>query len=333
MQGGGAPGGTGDGAEAGVKSGRVTSSVIAREKSADRKELVSDSVTQLVGLYSMTMAALLGIFVESTCAPNAVSSEVHQCGLEDLKDGVVLQRATLAINFLCLLVFVAAEVAFWMRERFIIEHFEEDEERPEDALPEELLAYPAFSDQLQAHNKRSYLASEAMMAVLVVNFVVSAALILSPAHFAGKTSVVGLLSNTLLCAGKAWSYRGICKKCMETDSATSLFESEPKSSNAVAPDKRFAAGVYDPEAAAAAEGKKAASKEEAKPRKESSAASSDAPPAKPANKAAAKKREAAQAEPEAPPARPKGPRAAQRAQPPPTSPREMERRGGGGARS
>ena len=214
---------------------------------AERKELVKDSVSQLVGLYGITMAALLVLFVEQKCGPTAANPTVHQCTLEeDYND--LYEKAVLALNFLCLLVFVAANAIFWLRERFIIDHFSQDPDQPEDALPEELTAYPPFLDKLRKHNSRAYYAAEFMFVILLINFAVSSAVIVGK-HYAGRTTIVGLLSNTFLCMMKIWSYRSIAKQCRTADSATSLFESANKILNTVADDKKFLPGVYDPESA------------------------------------------------------------------------------------
>jgi hypothetical protein len=269
---------------------------LSSEKAAERKELLADTVSQAIGLYSIVMACLLALFVEQQCGPNARNPEVHQCTLNDDFTSV-FEQAVLGVNFGCLLVFVAANVIFWLREKFIIEHFQEDEDQPEDALPEEIAAYPAFLARLRAHNKRSYYAAELMFVALIVNFAVSAVLILDK-HYAGRTSVVGLLSNTFLCLSTVYGYRSVAKQCCDTDMATSLFESEQKNANAIADDKKFMPGVYDVEGAAAA---KAPAVAEAPPTPKLSARSSGGGSSGSARRG--------------------------RAPPPPPPPCEMERRG------
>jgi hypothetical protein len=117
-------------------------------------------------------------------------------------------------------------------------------------LPEEIAAYPSYLARLRVHNKRTYVAAEFMFVALLINFVISSVLILGK-HYAGRTSVVGLLSNLFLCLGTTYGYRSTAKDCMSSDAATSLFESEPKNPNAIAEDKKFLPGIYDPESAPA----------------------------------------------------------------------------------
>jgi hypothetical protein len=91
---------------------------LAAERAAVRKELLADSIAQLVGLYSIVMACLLLLFVEQTCAPNERNPEPHACTLqEDFESRY--ERAVLGVNFACLAIFVVAQGIFWLREKFM----------------------------------------------------------------------------------------------------------------------------------------------------------------------------------------------------------------------
>ena len=48
--------------------------------------------------------------------------------------------------------------------------------------------------------------AQLIFVALLANFGLSAYLILSK-HYAGRTSIIGLLSNTFLCLGKVYGYR------------------------------------------------------------------------------------------------------------------------------
>ena len=215
-----------------------------RERSNDRKELLMDSLSQLVGLYSILMACLLLFFVEQTCKPTTLNPAWHACTIaEDFKSPY--EVAVVAVNCISLAIFVYAQVLFWLREKFLIEHFEEDEDLPGDNLPQEIQGYPSYLDRLRRHNRHVYVTSELLFVALLVNFVLSAVLILGD-HFSGRASIIGLLSNTFLCLAKVMSYRTLAKRSMDSDFALSLFEAEPKSSNTIEGRKKFAPGVYQP---------------------------------------------------------------------------------------
>ncbi len=147
------------------------------QAAADRKELLMDSLAQLVGLYSIIMACLLLFFVEQTCPPTAQKPEWHACTVgEDFSSPYEL--AVIVVNVVCLFVFVVAQALMWLREKFIIEHFEEDEDLPGDNLPQEIALYPLFLDRMRNHNKRVYITAELLFGALLVNFALSAVVIL-----------------------------------------------------------------------------------------------------------------------------------------------------------
>ena len=74
------------------------------------------------------------------------------------------------------------------------------------SIPAQIASYPAYLYALRVHNKRTYYASEVIFVALLCNFVLSGVLILDK-RYAGRTSIIGLLSNTFLCLGKVYGYR------------------------------------------------------------------------------------------------------------------------------
>jgi hypothetical protein len=97
---------------------------------------------------------------------------------------------------------------------------------------------------------------------LLANFGLSGVIILDK-HYAGRTSIIGLLSNTFLCLGKVYGYRTLAKQSIDNDFAISLFESQAKNANTIEPDKQFKDGVYCPDGAEALRAAMAASKSSA----------------------------------------------------------------------
>ena len=133
----------------------------AEAQSAERKELLADSVSQLIGLYSIVMACMLSLFVEQTCASGVAGAPPRQCTLQNDFNSPY-ERAVLAVNFACLAALTLSQIVFWLREKFMcvepralrrrttraadvahpartrsIEHFAETEELPGDNLPVE----------------------------------------------------------------------------------------------------------------------------------------------------------------------------------------------------
>ena len=103
---------------ASAAAGAAAEKRLKAEKEGERKELLADTVSQAIGLYSIVMACLLALFVEQQCAPNARNPETHPCTLDDDFDSL-FEQVVLAVNFACLLVFVTANALFWLREKFM----------------------------------------------------------------------------------------------------------------------------------------------------------------------------------------------------------------------
>lgn len=61
-------------------------------------------------------------------------------------------------------------------------------------------------------------------------------------RFAPRRSVIGLLSNTFLCLGKAYGFRSVSKQCLDQRLAISLFEVAPVSMNTVEQAKKARGG-------------------------------------------------------------------------------------------
>ncbi len=99
----------------------AVASSIKDAKSNERKELLADSVAQLVGLYSIVMACLLLLFVEQVCPATDANPEPHACTLADDFNSPY-ERAVIVVNFFCLGLFVIAQAIFWMREKFMCAH-------------------------------------------------------------------------------------------------------------------------------------------------------------------------------------------------------------------
>lgn len=60
-----------------------------------------------------------------------------------------------------------------------------------DNLAQEIKDYPPWLDRLEFYNKRAYVASECLMGAIVINFGMSAYMILGM-HYADQTCVVDL---------------------------------------------------------------------------------------------------------------------------------------------
>lgn len=79
------------------------------------------------------------------------------------------------------------------REKFIIEHFQVNIDEAMDNLATEILDYPPWRARLEALNRRAYLASEFLMGAILINFAMSAYMILGM-HYTDQTCVRSMRS-------------------------------------------------------------------------------------------------------------------------------------------
>ena len=117
-------------------------------------------------------------------------------------------------------------------------------------LRAEIKLYPRFRTVLGRFNVASVWLASALVLLLSTNFVLSAIQILR-FRYAGKASVIGLLSNTGLVTFKVLNWHSVARKSRAEDWAISLFDLRNRGMNTVSRERKFAAGEYVPDIAAA----------------------------------------------------------------------------------
>lgn len=181
--------------------------------------------------------------LQCTCLTTKVA-----CSFSDnLRNSSSIGRLTVAFNFITLAVFLVANTFFFLRERWVIKQFDVDVDLPVDNLREELELYPGFKATLGRFNLVSTIVSMALLLCLVANVVISSIFILR-FRYAGKASVIGLLSNTGLVAYKAVTWASVSLDCYRNHYAKCLFRTENVSHNTIAAGLKFKKGEYRPAA-------------------------------------------------------------------------------------
>ena len=117
--------------------------------------------------------------------------------------------------------------------------------------PAEVKLYPNFRRSLGRFNAVAAWLSSLIVVLLSTNFVLSAIQILR-FRYAGKASVIGLLSNTGLVAAKVFNWNAVARKSRAEDAAISLFDLRNRAMNTVAVERKFAPGEYVADTAGAA---------------------------------------------------------------------------------
>ena len=239
----------------------------------DRSEILTTLAMQVAGLYTILVASLLSIFIQQDCGSTLCTSRGSYNGTlgsnttlpgcvrglqctclttkvacsfsDNLRNSSSFGRLTVAINFITLAVFLIAYVFFFLRERWIIKQFDVDVDLPVDNLREELELYPGFKATLGRYNLISAIVSTLLMLCLIANVVISSIFILR-FRYAGKASVIGLLSNTGLVAYKAYTWFTVSLDCYRNHYAKCLFRTENVSHNTIAAGLKFKKGEYQP---------------------------------------------------------------------------------------
>jgi len=146
-------------------------------------------------------------------------------------------------------------------ERFIINYFDTDNDLPNDNLtfgaPNAWSAHarasltgPALRDQAvpALPNLAAVWLASTLVALLGTNFILSAIQILGQ-RYAGKASVIGLLSNTGLVLFKVLNWHSVARRSRAEDAAISLFDLRNRQMNTVSRERKFATGEYVPDVA------------------------------------------------------------------------------------
>lgn len=226
----------------------------ADRKAADRgnSQLIAQTtLTQVAGLYAVTQACLLILFVPQKCPLRPAGQSLlftyketlpvnHLCTLTeniDFSDNSVYQNAVLLMNVITLLIMLAAQLYFWKRETWMINHLEQDESVPYSNLPNLLKAYPDIDSDVQAMNNGAYSYALAVALAVLSNFVMSTVLFMygdgSFVYNIGSRTTTGLLTNTMLVSTRVYGYLSYARMSKENGWAISMFTVIPTSYNTI----------------------------------------------------------------------------------------------------
>jgi hypothetical protein len=114
-----------------------------------------------------------------------------------------------------------------------------------DNLGEEIELYPSIESRLNRNNQICFVLACAVVLFILVNFGLSAAVVLAPAYSLGTKSATGIVSSTLLLLPRAISWLGsTLASAKKRGGAIYLFSKVPKQPNRIDSNFRFKEGVY-----------------------------------------------------------------------------------------
>ena len=192
--------------------------------SENRKEKFSTIFALGLEAFKVFMACLLSLFVSQKCSD-------HDCSIsEKFNEEGVYAKTVLASNFITLLIFLVGYNIEFMREQFIIQHFNDNSKLPDDNISKILEPIPLLSKELHKWNERFYYVTVGSIGIGLTNFVVSGIFICTE-HYNGMRTVTSLVTNILLVSNTVNSNYKISKKCHDKLLALSSSRLEPISYN------------------------------------------------------------------------------------------------------
>lgn len=196
----------------------TTTSVIHMNE--NRKEKMATIFALGLEAFKVFMACMLSLFVSQKCKD-------HDCSLsEKFNEETLFARSVLACNFVTLFVFLIGYNIEYMREQYIIHHFNDNPKLADNNIIDILKPYPQLASQLQLWNKRFYYITIGSVGIGITNFIASGIFICTT-HYNGMRTVTSLVTNILLVSNTVNSNYKISKKCHNKMLALSSSRLEP----------------------------------------------------------------------------------------------------------
>ena len=243
----------------------------AHKKSARLENLqnvVQNTLVQLGGLYAVSQACLLSIFVPQKCPAYVGCTEFgdaegngrvpenclwspwfhyttnapdgHLCGMKenvDWQNFTQRNKNVFLINCCTLLVMLMAQSYYWKREVWMITHLSEDNSVPYNNLPDEIAAYGEFEDAVAGYNRGAFYFALAVATFIVINFGMTTDFLINGDEVynynLGSRTITGLLTNTMLVSTKVLGYLSYARLSYANAWAISMFSVVPLSYNTV----------------------------------------------------------------------------------------------------
>ena len=190
----------------------------------NRKEKFSTLTTLGLEAFKVFMACLLSLFVSQKC-------QDHDCNIsEKFNEDTVENYLVLTLNFFTLLVFLTGYNIEYLRERYIISHFNNNPHLSDHHIANILDKVPIVQKNLVLWNQRFYYITICSIFIGLVNFVFSG-LYIYYYHYNGTRTITSLVTNILLVSNTVYSNYKISRKSYLEVFAYSSSRLEPISYN------------------------------------------------------------------------------------------------------
>jgi len=180
--------------------------------------------------FRVIMASLLSVFVPQNCNDHICSAS------ENFTDLISYNIFTLVCNFVTLFCFIVLYYIELRRERWLISHFDYEEEEDDLHLTTYRQTYPEVFVKLDSFNKSYFKTYFYLGYLYIFNFIVSAVLVLYYYYYDYRSATV-LLTNVALCWTKVRQGNKLSKLSYDKGLAYSFFNIKNLSFNTM--DKKW----------------------------------------------------------------------------------------------
>ena len=192
--------------------------------SDNRKEKCTTVMILGLEAFKVFMACMLSLFVSQKC-------DDHVCNISDkFHDHTWENHTVLGFNFVTLVAFLIGYNIEYMREQYIIHHFNTNPKLSDHNIMKIISQEPNVQTQLLMWNKRFYYITLLSIGLGVVNFGASG-LFICYYHYNGTRTLTSLVTNVLLVSNTVYSNYKISKKSHQKVFALSSSRLEPISYN------------------------------------------------------------------------------------------------------
>ncbi len=190
----------------------------------NRKEKCSTLTTLGLEAFKVFMACLLSLFVSQKC-------QDHDCNIsEKFSEDTTENYLVLTLNFVTLSFFLVGYNIEYLREQYIIHHFNNNPQLSDHHIANIIDKVPHVQKKLMVWNKRFYYITMASIVIGFLNFVFSG-LYIYYYHYNGTRTLTSLVTNILLISNTVYSNYKISRKSYLEVFAYSSSRMEPISYN------------------------------------------------------------------------------------------------------
>ena len=173
--------------------------------------------------FKILMATLLSIFIPQECVIDGVS---RTCTFSDnFANLTSFNTFVVVFNFITLGTFVGLYYVEIKREDWMIKHLEFDNNFSDNNLQTLKPTYPKIFERLTYYNKIYYKYYSILKYFFIVNFIVSAVLVLHFYYLDYRTATT-LLTNVALCWTKVMAGTNLAKESLDNEKAISYYNTK-----------------------------------------------------------------------------------------------------------